>query len=251
MGRYFKLMLFIGITFLYCQVVLAQSKTEADDVREFLKQHPSPKGTYSSLDEAKRNPEKVLHLIISGIALKSFPEEILRFKKIQELDLSNNEIQVIPTWIQQLSTLKILILRGNKIKTLPGEVFLLPNLKELDAWGNEIGAFSVSIGKQASKLQDLDLSMNRLESLPLSIKNLNNLKKLRLESDQFMIIPSEIFQMMSLENVYLYHNKITDFICKSPLKSRLKFVFLNDNPITETKLLQLRRLLPSCNFDIE
>ena len=88
---------------------MAQNK----GVDDFLKSNLTTEGTYYSIEKAKIHTEKVRHLIL--IRIKIFPVEILEFKNLIELDLTNNSIEQIPSWVQKLTNLQILILRGNKL----------------------------------------------------------------------------------------------------------------------------------------
>lgn len=70
--------------------------------------------------------------------LKKFPEEILKFTNLSELDLSGNNISELPKSIKKLNCLRILRLNGNKIYSLPFELKKLKFLKEIylerDIW---------------------------------------------------------------------------------------------------------------------
>ena len=54
---------------------------------------------YTSIDEAKLNPDKVIKLVLIKKKLTDVPEEIRQFKNLQYLDLSKNKLKKLPPWI--------------------------------------------------------------------------------------------------------------------------------------------------------
>lgn len=56
---------------------------------------------------------------ISGIALKKFDRRLLHLKALEVLDLSSNQIIILPESIHTLTKLKQLHLNHNEIKVLP------------------------------------------------------------------------------------------------------------------------------------
>src|ERR1044072_9405475 len=63
--------------------------------------------------------------------LKHVPDSLRALPAIDLLDLMDNVIEELPTWIGELSALKGLDLSGNKLRTLPDEIGSLKNLKML------------------------------------------------------------------------------------------------------------------------
>lgn len=109
-----------------------------------------------------------------------------------ELDLSGNELTVLPPEIGTLTELKKLILGkyqyhdgryivgsiGNKLSALPAQIGQLNQLEELQVVDNRLSALPNEIG-QLTSLQSLDLSGNQLSTLPAEIKQLPNLITLK------------------------------------------------------------------------
>ncbi|OIV42627.1 leucine-rich repeat domain-containing protein [Flavobacterium johnsoniae] len=73
------------------------------------------KSTFYNLEEAKRKPELVVELDLSKTKLEVFPEEILKFKNLKFLILSENEISEIPNEINKLRFLIGIDLSKNTI----------------------------------------------------------------------------------------------------------------------------------------
>src|SRR5690554_4390223 len=83
---------------------------------------------FQSLEEAMKNPEKVINLDLSRERLKEFPMELLNFPNLENLDLSNNRISLIPAEIGDLKNLQVLDLSRNRFNILPPQI---GKLKEL------------------------------------------------------------------------------------------------------------------------
>jgi len=73
------------------------------------------KTTFTDLETAIRNPTLVMDLNLSNRNLSVFPQEILQFKSLQLLDLSQNQIQQIPDEIRHMDKLVSVNLSGNPI----------------------------------------------------------------------------------------------------------------------------------------
>uniref|UniRef100_A0A915DNJ0 Uncharacterized protein n=1 Tax=Ditylenchus dipsaci TaxID=166011 RepID=A0A915DNJ0_9BILA len=87
---------------------------------------------------------------------------------IDELDLSNNDLESVDFGIHQLKYLKRLDLMHNKITSIPEHTFKFSDkLEELDLSYNRISMFSrEAFDKSTTKLKYLDLSNNELSNLP-------------------------------------------------------------------------------------
>ncbi|KAG1324512.1 hypothetical protein G6F62_009058 [Rhizopus arrhizus] len=69
-------------------------------------------------------------------------------------------------------------------------------------------------------ITELDLSRNRLTSLPSQIIHLKNLKILNLVSNQINIIPTELYKLQSLQVLNLSQNKIKTIPHEMPINLR-------------------------------
>ncbi len=118
------------------------------------------KGVYEDLQEALRNPMDVLSLDLSEQDLTVLPKEITKLTNLTKLKLFGNKLTVLPKEIGNLTSLKELYLHYNKLITLPKEIGNLTNLTILD------------------------LSHNKLTALPKEIGNLTNLKILDLKGNE-------------------------------------------------------------------
>ncbi|MDF2438239.1 MAG: Leucine Rich Repeat (LRR)-containing protein [Bacteroidota bacterium] len=129
---------------------------------------------FTNLEEAMKDPDKVIKLELRRKRLKEFPKEILQFKHLQYLDLSKNNIVEIPSSISELKDLQILILSKNEIESLPKEIGELKSLQYLNLNQNELSTLPPQIGSLSS-LKNLDLWSNNIDKYPSEMKNLKSL----------------------------------------------------------------------------
>ena len=158
----FILLLVFCTSKLFSQTVLLDSLT-LDTMR-----------AYTSLEEALKNPEKVIKLELRRKKLKSFPMEILKFPNLQYLDLTKNDITELPTEISQLQNLQYFSISKNGLLEFPPQIGELKNLFYLNANQNELTSIPVSIGNLI-KLKNLDLWSNNIDRFPDEIKDLKSL----------------------------------------------------------------------------
>lgn len=130
--------------------------------------------TYTSLQEALMEPEKVYRLKLTKLANRdSLPEELFNLTELRELTVKGCRLCVLNQNICKLSKLEILNLDRNKLLRLPESIGKLTNLKFLC------------------------ISRNILETLPNSISNLNQLVCIDAWDNPLYILPESI---ISLQN---------------------------------------------------
>ena len=171
--------------------------------------------------------------------------------RVTELGLSDNQLSgEIPTWLGNLTNLKLLALQGNQLNgEIPTELSNLANLEVLYLDGNQLsGEIPPELGN-LTNLEDLDLHNNQLSGeippelgnltnlenlnlhgnllsgkIPPELGNLTNLNALDLRNNQLSgEIPPELGNLVNLWELYLAHNQLTGHI-----PARLRNVPLND-----------------------
>lgn len=96
-------------------------------------------------------------------------------KNLIELDVSNNQIESIPTFIDSMVNLSKFFANDNRIADLPLSVFQLKSLTVLELRNNMIKIIPPEFS-QLTQLIRLDISNNNLTDIPNSIKRMKNLK---------------------------------------------------------------------------
>ena len=107
----------------------------------------------------------------------------------------------------------------------------LSNIRMLDLSGNRLTSLPDSISRLAN-LQSLDLSDNQLTSLPDSISRLANLQILDLDHNKLTSLPDSIARLADLQILYLDGNKLTSLPDSVAQLTKLRFLYLNYNQLT-------------------
>lgn len=165
--------------FILCSVLFT-SKVEAQ--KNNILYAPNDNGiTYTSLDEALRNPSQVYRLKLSSLPnCDSLPDELFQLTELRELtvkgcklcivntrigelthlqylNLDRNKLIRLPESIGKLSELHVLIISRNHIETLPNSICNLKELINIDAWDNQLYILPESIATLSGTLKTIDL----------------------------------------------------------------------------------------------
>lgn len=157
---------------------------------------------FTDLDSARRDPDKVVKLVLRKKKLKDFPSQILKFKNLQYLDLSKNSIKELPDSIVVLKKLQVLIVSKTGLESLPNTIGGLKNLRYINVNQNEIGRLPYTFGN-LEKLEIADLWSNNLEYFPETLKNLSKLKSMDLRNILIPQIHQDNIQSM-LPNTVIF-----------------------------------------------
>lgn len=125
--------------------------------------------------------------------------------------------------------------------------FLEDDLEELDMQMSMLSSLPESIG-DLSSLQRLNLHNNFLANLPGSIGQLTKLRKLDLCCNQLSTLPKSIGQMTQLEWLHLHDNQLTTLPESIGQLSNLKWLYLGDNLIGAREQERIISLLPNCRI---
>ncbi len=130
---------------------------------------------YTSIEEAMKEPDKVIKLELKKQKLKSFPVEIFTFRNLQYLDVSKNNLKEIPDSLDMLPDLQYFNASKNRLESIPKTIGKLVNMKWFIWNNNDLGAIPYQMGN-LEKLEYLDLWNNNLSYFPESLEKLKNLK---------------------------------------------------------------------------
>ncbi|PKU68299.1 LRR repeats and ubiquitin-like domain-containing protein [Dendrobium catenatum] len=186
--------------------------------------------------------------------LKVLPDEVLDVNNnVRTIDLTNNNVSVLPPDISRLVQLQRLILANNVLQSLPNTVASLRSLKILTLDGNKISILPDELGS-LYKLEQLSVSGNLLTFLPDTIGKLHNLSLLNVSSNKLRSLPPSIGSCIALEELQANDNNIEELpesLCNlSHLKSLLppklfkdcksmQNIALHSNPITSDQFQQM------------
>ena len=136
---------------------------------------------YTNLQEALKNPDDVIKLVLRKQHLKSFPLDILKFKNLQYLDISKNTIKELPDSIGLLTNLQYFACSKTGLETVNKYIGKLVNLTYLNFNQNDLISLPPQIGN-LEKLRIFDLWSNNLDDFPATLTKLTSLNVLDLRN---------------------------------------------------------------------
>ena len=127
--------------------------------------------------------ESTTTLDVSDCGLETFPEEILRLKNLEFLNLGKNDLTDLPaSFASELPKLKILFCLGNKFTKVPEVLGEMKNLFMLSFKANKVR--EVPEKSLSPSLGWLILSDNEIEVLPESLGDCLPMRKLMLAGNK-------------------------------------------------------------------
>ncbi|CAF3519993.1 unnamed protein product [Rotaria sp. Silwood1] len=155
------------------------------------------------------NVPSIETLDLSGCQLTIFPESILTLKSLVKLVMKANQLSTLPlTLSTDLPNLQVLDLSRNNFQ---GNIFQQPSLiylRELYLSNNSLVSID-GIGEYPS-LKSLDLSYNKILSIPLEIMELSStLGSLNINYNQLRSIPYSMTNMRQLTSLLATFNNIS------------------------------------------
>jgi Leucine-rich repeat (LRR) protein len=144
---------------------------------------------------AQPTTEIILSANVSHNSLRDLPHA-LHFPNLQELDLSVNNFQSFELKFA-FPHLTHLDLSSNKMGKFPSPEALdfLPALRTLNLYDNILNAIPTRSFEKLTKLESLNLSYNKLTSIPKEISALCSLRILLLDKNNLRELPDSITQL--------------------------------------------------------
>ncbi len=207
-------------------------RNRLEDVLPYYQDQP----LYQSISEALEAPEKVQRLRLRGLRLTTLPSEIFDFENLRELDLSDNNLTSLPdSFGQKLKRLEILDLSNNQFASLPQSLIDAQNLGYLNLQGNQLTNLPSNFNV-LSQLQWLDLSRNRLKGVPEIIFSLNKLKNLMLNDIPITDLPQDFVKLKQLKHLSLRRNTLKAIPAVVFTLTSLEELVLAENQLSEVEL---------------
>ncbi|KAB2628016.1 plant intracellular Ras-group-related LRR protein 7-like [Pyrus ussuriensis x Pyrus communis] len=167
---------------------------------------------------------------------QTFPAEVLDLdRSIRTIDLTNNKIVEIPMDISKLVNLQRLMLAHNLIDRLPINLAKLESLKVMTLDGNQVTTLPDEYFLMQLKL--LNVSKNKLKSLPESIGSCFSLEELQADDDSIDELPESVCNLIHVKSFCLDNNNIPTNLLKDC--KALQNISLHGNPISMDQFQQM------------
>ncbi len=171
-------------------------------------------------------------LDLSSCSLTALPKKLHKNKKLKELLLNENSVDLSKTKIKTHDQITKIELQRNGLKEIPSSIARFPNVKTLVFNGNEINRISPDVGKLV-KLEQLSFYKNNLTTLPEAIYTLPNLKEIDLYYNQLERLDDRIGTLKNLQVLYLSNNRLVSIPESIGSLTNLEELYLSNNRISE------------------
>jgi Leucine-rich repeat (LRR) protein len=164
-------------------------------------------------------------------------------QRVTILDLSHQNLQILPIEIGLFTSLKRLMLNNNQLTSLPSEIFQFKNLNFLAVSNNQLHALSPEI-RNLTNLTFLEIANNQLSTLPSEIRELINLIMLYVSGNKLVTLSPEIGKLVNLQILDISKNHIVTIAPEVALMTKLKSLDASDNALTTFpyEIMQLSKL---------
>ena len=170
-------------------------------------------------------------LNLSNNNINVLPKEVGELINLKLLWVSSNQIESLPSEIGNLNKLEALFINDNQLIILPSEICKLKGLTTLSISRNQLKTLPSEFGNLLNLIH-LDIECNNLKSLPKEIGKLKNITRLYLRKNKLKTLPLEIGNLKKLTNLFLKDNELTYLPKEIGELAKLTNVFLSDNELT-------------------
>ena len=127
---------------------------------------------------------------------------MLKPELVDYVNLDRNELEVFPSELATLGSLKWLRLNGNRISSLPADLSGLPKLRRIYLKGNRLTSVPEGL-KTLPCLTDVDLSGNPIETVPQWLVDKRGLANVSLSETRVSKLPDDLSGWRSLTSLQL------------------------------------------------
>jgi len=176
------------------------------------------RGDYGELATAFANPSDVRKLEVHRLA--SLPDEIGELANLEVLQLGGGQLTALPASLARCTKLREINLYNNKLAQLPPVLLELPALRELTLGKNQLTSVE-GIGR-LRQLEELDLAMNPITTLPADFLELTKLTSLNLAGTKLPALPERFCDLEQLVYLALQNTPIVQLPADLARLSKLK-----------------------------
>lgn len=142
-------------------------------------------------------PYTLENLTVSNVELNRVENRIMKLRNLKMLNLNKNLIKEIPLSLGQMLKLSELHLANNKLACINHQLFqgtIAHTLAVLDLSNNEIEYLPHTLGNLKS-LYTVKFNNNNLKKLPISLGKLSNLRNISASNNQLVELPATIMNL--------------------------------------------------------
>lgn len=214
-------------------------------IQEEFNQKTSTVSKMVQLVRQMKNTNGDLDLRSKGLTLEDFTEDILSAEKVKSLDISDNKLEGVPRFIEQLNPISLKINNNRVTQVDISDIINFTCLKDIEMKGNKMLSFCDKINTKDdfmlvklnfAQLTYLDLSQNSLTRVPSIVSILPNIRSLILSynnidtlddlfreesvplldhldmgSNNLRDVPASIYRWQTLTSLNLQNNSIKNF----------------------------------------
>lgn len=148
-------------------------------------------------------------LVLHSNQLNQVPAVIGDLDKLKLLDLSFNNLKEIPESFSELNQLTSLNVSSNQLESFP-KFATNAKLQVINLANNKLVDFPNICHPDMVALADLKLQLNQIAEISPDVKNLTSLKSLDLTANKLTTIPKELADCNKLKEIMLKDNPIAD-----------------------------------------
>jgi Leucine-rich repeat (LRR) protein len=166
------------------------------------------------------------------LSLSFFLIGLIVYSQEKELSFSYRNADKIELDTTGFSNLKSLDLSGNNIKILPSEVLMAKNLKKIKL--NDCRQLDLKVVlQQLAKLpiEELEVNSSNITYVPIEISKLSSLKKVSLANNHLTHLPWYLNYLKNIEGLNFANNAISEIDVKLGDLHELKSLNLSYNPV--------------------
>lgn len=174
-------------------------------------------------------------LNVSHNLLDELCDDLEKLTALEILDARSNKITQLPSpSLKKLVSLRAMPLDDNCFCRIEATWWDLPKLESISLSQNSIDFVHKDLGRAAVKVVDIDLSRNKLKTIPKSISKLGSLTRLSLSHNELATLPS-LAGLFRLETLLLASNLFKKALPRKFLVALVSLTVLDvsDNMLTE------------------
>jgi Leucine-rich repeat (LRR) protein len=210
--------------------------------------YTNSRSIYERLQEFQSIEDEKVILDLSSISVNpavlplTFKYLAIKFPKLYGINLSNNQLSILPESISELRKLRKLALKNNRFSTFPGAVLKMKRLRWLSISENQIELIPEEIGT-LKHLKTLFIDNNRIKFIPNSLLQFEGLKIRGLKSNP--LLQKNLGMKVSVEKVTsLKHLCLLQVLKKIPnFQATLLPVELNEDLKDIKPVSSMRKVL--------